>query len=67
MPKQSNATTSTRPNPAFLKLKRAHFRKEGREERIQKAVRALKKATSGCGLDADTVRWLAESPDLEDL
>ncbi len=51
----------------FLALKRAHFREEGKEERIRKALEALKKATVDYGLDADTVRWIAESPDLEDL
>jgi hypothetical protein len=64
---QRNAAVSARPNPAFLKLKRARLRKEGREERIQKALRALEKATLDYGLDADTIRWLAESPDLEGL
>ncbi|MDO8585949.1 MAG: hypothetical protein Q7T82_02815 [Armatimonadota bacterium] len=50
----------------FERLKRAHFRLEGRDERIANALKALEEATENYPLDAETVRWIAEDKDIED-
>lgn len=51
-------------------LKRAHFSKKGRKARIARAQQALleiEKIGSTFKLDGETLKWLAEAPDLEYL
>jgi hypothetical protein len=55
------------PNRKWQAAKGAHFALAGKRERIRKALAALERATFSSGLDAATVRWIAEDPDLEDL
>jgi len=50
----------------FNRLKRRHFRPEGREQRIREALKALDEAIVKYPLDAETIRWIAEDKDLED-
>ena len=54
-------------NPKLAALKRAHFTKKGRAARIAHARRALEEARWDTGLDIETIKWLAEDPDLEYL
>jgi len=54
-------------NRKWLELKWRHFSRAGREERVARALAALERAVIPYRLDAETVRWLAEDADLEDL
>jgi len=57
-------------NPKLAALKRAYFTKKGRAARIARAQQALieiDKIGSTFKLDKETVKWLAEDPDLEYL
>ncbi len=57
-------------NPKLAALKRAYFSKKGRAARIARAQQALieiDKIGSTFKLDKETVKWLAEDPDLEYL
>jgi len=51
----------------WLQLKRSHFKREGRQARVEAALKALEEAAFDYGLDAETVRWIAEDADLEDM
>jgi hypothetical protein len=62
--------TVIRPDPArqrWLRLKRAFWTPEGRQARVERALKALDEAVVHYDLDADTLRWIAEDPDLEDM
>lgn len=52
-------------NRKWLKLRWAHFPREGREARVQRALAAIESAVAAFGLDAATLREIAEDPDLE--
>ena len=57
-------------NPKLAALKRAHFTKKGKSARIARAEQALleiDKIGSTFKLDNETVRSIAEDPDLEYL
>jgi hypothetical protein len=49
----------------WLRLKRSHFSAEGRQARIEAALKALEEAVIESPLDAETIRWIAEDADLE--
>ena len=55
------------PNRKWLRVKWSHFARAGREQRIAKALAALDRASVSYDLDAQTVEWIAEDPDLEDF
>lgn len=55
------------PNRKWLAIKAAHFAPKGKRERVARALAALKRATFSFGLDATTVKAIAEDPDLEYL
>ena len=54
-------------NRKWLQVKWSHFARVGREQRIAKALAALDRASVSYDLDAQTVEWIAEDPDLEDF
>jgi hypothetical protein len=58
-------------NPKLAALLRKHFTKKGRAERIARAEKAWKEAMEIAStfkkLDPETVKWIAEDPDLEYL
>lgn len=58
-------------NPKLAALLRKHFTKKGRAERIaraQEAWTAIKERDSTFKkLDAETIKWIAQDPDLEYL
>jgi hypothetical protein len=51
----------------LLRLEKQHFTKAGRERRISRARTALKGFRVEFDLDAETVKWIAQGADLEDL
>jgi hypothetical protein len=66
-PKKTASATAPTENPKLAALKRAHFTKKGRAARIARAKKALEEARWDTGLDMETIKWLAEDPDLEYL
>ncbi len=52
-------------NPKLATLKRAHFTKKDRAARIARARKALEEFRWDVDLDTDTIKWIAEDPDLE--
>ena len=54
-------------NPKLKALLRAHFTKKGRAARIARARKALEEFKLDVDLDMETIRWVAEDPDLEYL
>lgn len=48
-------------------IKRRNWPEKWREERIARGLAALNEAIVDYGLDADTVRWIAEEATLEDV
>lgn len=74
-PKKKIVFTASRPtkdsapapaeNPKLAALKRAHFTKKGRAARIARAKKALEEFKWDLDLDAETIKWLAEDPDIE--
>ena len=68
----SNSTSSkparhVRENPRLAALKRSHFTKKGRKARISRGLQALERFRWDLDLDAETIRWAAENPDIEHL
>jgi hypothetical protein len=55
------------PNLRWLELKWSHFTRAGREPRIKRALAALHRAAIRYELNAETIKWIAEDPDLEDF
>ncbi|HUT75245.1 MAG TPA: hypothetical protein VM221_10500 [Armatimonadota bacterium] len=59
-----------RTDPArqrWLRLKRAFWTPEGRQARVERALKALEEAVVRYDLDDETLRWIAEDRDLEDM
>jgi hypothetical protein len=57
-------------NPKLAALLRKHFAKKGRAARIARAHEALRvidEVASTFKLDEETLKWIAEDPDLEHL
>jgi hypothetical protein len=65
--RQKKAAAVPVENPKLAALKRAHFTKKGRAARIARAKKALEEARWDIPLDMETLKWLAEDPDLEYL
>jgi len=64
-PRRASATGES---PGLTALKRQHFTKKGRTARIARAQQALaeiEKIGSTFKIDNETLKWLAEDPDLE--
>ncbi len=55
------------PREKWLRLKAVRFPPEGREERASAAVRAIESAVAHYDLDPETIRWIAEDVDVEDI
>lgn len=51
----------------WLELKWSHFTQQGRKQRIERALAALHRVAIRYDLDSETIKWIAEDPDLEDL
>jgi hypothetical protein len=64
-PKKAASATAPTENPKLAALKRAHFTKKGRAARIARAKKTLEEARWDTGLDIETIKWIAEDPDLE--
>jgi hypothetical protein len=54
-----------RENPRLAALKRSHFTKKGRKARISRGLQALERFRWDLDLDAETIKWAAENPDIE--
>ena len=63
--KARHADAATGENPKLAALKRAHFTKKDRSARISKALETLEKFRWDLDLDPETIKWIAEDPDLE--
>jgi hypothetical protein len=63
--KARHADLATGENPKLAALKRAHFTKKDRSARISKALETLEKFRWDLDLDPETIKWIAEDPDLE--
>jgi hypothetical protein len=64
-PKKAVSAPTPAENPKLAALKRAHFTKKGRAERIARAKKALEEFRWDVDLDTETIKWLAEDPDIE--
>ncbi len=64
--KTYDARLNKRPTQRLLTLKHSRFSPAGRRERVRAALRGLEEAVTNYGLDANTMRWLAEESDLEE-
>jgi hypothetical protein len=51
----------------LLELKAKHFTPEGREERIAKALEILSRSGPTFKLDKETVKWIAQDVEIENL
>ena len=51
----------------LLLLQKKHFTKAGRQRRIGRALEALEGFRVEFDLDAETVKWIAQGADVEDL
>jgi hypothetical protein len=51
----------------FEELKAKHFSSKGRERRIAKALEVLSRPEATFKLDRDTVKWIAQDVDVENL
>jgi hypothetical protein len=57
----------TIPNENWRMLKQKHFNPQGKVARVERALRALREAVVHYDLDAETIRWIAEESDPEDM
>lgn len=64
-PKKPKSAAAPPDNPKLAALKRAHFTKKGRAARIARARKALEEFRWDVDLNTETIKWLAEDPDLE--
>ncbi|MGH7813036.1 MAG: hypothetical protein ACREQI_03430 [Candidatus Binataceae bacterium] len=64
-----NASGSSATSPKLAAFVRAHWPAKGRTERIGRAKKAwdeaMEIASTFKKADAETVKWIAEAPDLE--
>ena len=68
LPKSSVTFPSAREaERRWSRFKQTHWPREGRERRISQGLEALDSAIVDYGLDIETIRWIAEDVDLEDL
>jgi hypothetical protein len=55
------------PRDKLAELKAKHFTRKGREERIAKALEILSQPGPTFKLDKETVRWIAQDLEIENL
>lgn len=55
------------PRDRLAELKAKHFTPEGRKERIAKALEILSRPGPTFKLDRETVRWVAQDADIENI
>jgi hypothetical protein len=55
------------PKNRFAELKAKHFSSKGREQRIVKALEILNRPGPTFKLDRDTVKWIAQDVEIENL
>lgn len=55
------------PKNRFEELNEKHFSSKGRERRIAKAFEVLNRPGPTFKLDRDTVKWIAQDADVENL
>jgi len=55
------------PRDKLAELKAKHFTPEGRKERIAKALEILSRPGPRLKLDKETVRWVAQDADIENI
>jgi hypothetical protein len=55
------------PKDKLTELKARHFRSKGRERRIAKALEILNRPLPTFRLDTETVRWIAQDAEIENL
>ena len=53
--------------PELQRMLAEHFPPEGREERVRRALQALDNLRGSIKLDLETVKWIAQDPDLEEF
>jgi hypothetical protein len=56
-----------RPKDKLAELKAKHFKRKGRQERIAKALDILNRPGPNFKLDRETVKWIAQDIDIENL
>lgn len=55
------------PRDKLAELKAKHFTRKGREERIAKALEILNRPGPTFKLDRETVKWIAQDVEIENL
>jgi len=55
------------PRDRLAELKAKHFTPHGRKERIAKALEILSRPGPTFKLDKETVRWVAQDADIENI
>lgn len=55
------------PRDRLAELKAKHFTLDGREERIAKALEILSRPGPRFKLDKDTVKWVAQDVEIENI
>lgn len=55
------------PRDRLAELKAKHFTPQGRKERIAKALEILSRPGPTFKLDKETVRWVAQDADIENI
>ena|SRR5690348_16637562 len=53
--------------PELQRMLAEHFAPAGREERVKRALKALANLRGSIKLDPETVKWIAQAPDLEEF
>ena len=53
--------------PELQRMLAEHFSPAGREERVKRALHALDNLRGSIKLDLETVKWIAQDPDLEEF
>jgi len=55
------------PKDRLAKIKTRHFTPKGREDRIAKALEILSRPGPTFKLDKETVRWIAQDVEIENI
>ena len=55
------------PKDKVAELKAKHFSPKGREQRISKALEILNRPGPTFKLDRDTIKWVAQDAEIENL
>jgi hypothetical protein len=59
--------THEAPKDKLAELKAKHFTRKGRKQRIAKALEILNRPGPSFKLDRETVKWIAQDIDIENL